>query len=475
VLLLGIDGGSWDVIDPLIKQGVLPGLSALAARGVTAGLESVEPVISPTVWTTIATGRSPAVHGIDDFRATRYDILVPTAWERMAGAGLRVGLYDYLLTWPPMALPGGAVVPGWLRRDERVYPDDLFARLGVERFAHTMTDVETPAQILDEARRETRRKPEVWNRIWQELDLDVGAVTFYSNDAVSHRFWQTSFPADGAAAEPPAREDYRGAVQRTLIDIDAAVAAITTTLAPDDAVVVVSDHGFGPIPDGTRRNWAFRIPTLLDLVGLDPTRDRITKLANWNVLELRVDDGEKSEREAVCAKLRALAAGLHDADGRALFEGRLERADGAPAPAFATFTMVPDQAVLDSIWPRGSVEIDTRSLRIDELAEPNEFSGTHRRTGIFIAAGGPFRHASKRSSLSVLDIAPLLFYLAGQPVPDDLEGRVPRSVLPWSRLLLHPVRYVDATSLPVSNEAREPVDAAGSDLDDQLRTLGYIE
>jgi predicted AlkP superfamily phosphohydrolase/phosphomutase len=66
VVLVGVDGASWPVIDGLVAEGKLPNLAALSERGVEARLETVEPVISPVVWTSMATGQPPEVHGIGD-------------------------------------------------------------------------------------------------------------------------------------------------------------------------------------------------------------------------------------------------------------------------------------------------------------------------------------------------------------------------------------------------------------------------
>ncbi|MFP8881794.1 MAG: alkaline phosphatase family protein, partial [Myxococcota bacterium] len=94
VTLIGVDGASWNLIDPMLASGELPNIAALIARGATANLETVEPVTSPVVWTSIATGRSPAAHGVTDFFATRLSIRAPSSFERLAHSGLRVGLYD---------------------------------------------------------------------------------------------------------------------------------------------------------------------------------------------------------------------------------------------------------------------------------------------------------------------------------------------------------------------------------------------
>ena len=59
VVLVGIDGASWPVIDGMIAEGALPAYADLARRGVSAELATVEPVVSPVVWTSLATGRMP--------------------------------------------------------------------------------------------------------------------------------------------------------------------------------------------------------------------------------------------------------------------------------------------------------------------------------------------------------------------------------------------------------------------------------
>ena len=77
----------------------------------------------------------------------------------MAAAGRRVGLYDWLVTWPPRTLPGGFVIPGWLRRDERVTPPDLFARAGLTPYFYAVDRFRTRESWRENARRELREKP----------------------------------------------------------------------------------------------------------------------------------------------------------------------------------------------------------------------------------------------------------------------------------------------------------------------------
>jgi hypothetical protein len=239
--------------------------------------------------------------------------------------------------------------------------------------------------------------------------------------------------------------------------------------------VVVSDHGFGAIPDGSYRSWAFKLDTLLGLVDLDAQKSGITNVNNWGQLSLGVDRAAAGEHERVCAKLEALVADLRTSEGEPVLTGSVERSLTLQDPYFAVLRAAPNTAVLDALWPDGTVSIDGRSVRMSDLAEPNEFSGTHRFTGILIAAGGPIRRRTERLDAGVLDVAPLLFYLADRPIPDDLEGRLPRALFSTLHLLRHRPRSVAAASLQTFDNARTPVADADSRLDDQLRTLGYME
>ncbi|MCM3877699.1 MAG: alkaline phosphatase family protein, partial [Thermoanaerobaculia bacterium] len=68
VIFVGWDGADWKLLDPLMKEGRLPNLAALVAKGRTWNLVTYQPMASPLIWTTIATGRTPVDHGVTDFQ-----------------------------------------------------------------------------------------------------------------------------------------------------------------------------------------------------------------------------------------------------------------------------------------------------------------------------------------------------------------------------------------------------------------------
>jgi len=69
LLIIGLDGADWDLVDPLMRQGRMPRLKRLVDEGVRAPLRSYDPMISPLLWTTMVTGVGPDRHGVADFQA----------------------------------------------------------------------------------------------------------------------------------------------------------------------------------------------------------------------------------------------------------------------------------------------------------------------------------------------------------------------------------------------------------------------
>ena len=67
VLLIGWDGADWKVINPLMDAGHMPALESIVNKGVIANLATLDPPLSPMLWTSIATGKKADKHGIIGF------------------------------------------------------------------------------------------------------------------------------------------------------------------------------------------------------------------------------------------------------------------------------------------------------------------------------------------------------------------------------------------------------------------------
>src|SRR5690349_14711330 len=67
LLLLGWDAADWQIIHPLLDAGRMPHLKRLVDLGVIGNLHTLQPILSPILWTSIATGKRGYLHGVHGF------------------------------------------------------------------------------------------------------------------------------------------------------------------------------------------------------------------------------------------------------------------------------------------------------------------------------------------------------------------------------------------------------------------------
>ena len=116
VLVVGLDGADWKIVDPLMAAGRMPNLRRLVDNGVRSNLLTITPMLSPVIWTSIATGVEPQRHGVLDFLAptasgasepvTSAARRAPAVWEMLSEAGARVGVTGWWATWPAEPVNG---------------------------------------------------------------------------------------------------------------------------------------------------------------------------------------------------------------------------------------------------------------------------------------------------------------------------------------------------------------------------------
>lgn len=73
ILVIGWDGADWKAINPLIEKGLMPHTEKLINEGVMGNLATLDPPLSPMLWTSIATGKRPYKHGILGFTEPKAD------------------------------------------------------------------------------------------------------------------------------------------------------------------------------------------------------------------------------------------------------------------------------------------------------------------------------------------------------------------------------------------------------------------
>jgi tetratricopeptide (TPR) repeat protein len=117
VLFVGWDGADWQLLDTYMADGTMPNLAGLVREGRAGGLLTIQPPLSPLVWTTMMTGVSPLAHGILDFTRfhpqtgqrepiTRAERRVPALWNMAGMAGRTAAVFGLWATWPAEPVDG---------------------------------------------------------------------------------------------------------------------------------------------------------------------------------------------------------------------------------------------------------------------------------------------------------------------------------------------------------------------------------
>ncbi|MXR40351.1 phosphodiesterase [Halobaculum sp. WSA2] len=277
-LLVGIDGASWSVLDPLREEGVVPTLGSLFARGAVGDLESQLPPWTPSAWPSLYTGVNPGKHGVFDFLkfdgydwdlVDRGDVHEYALWELLDQRGLRSVVVNVPVTAPPRPFDG-ALVPGYIApEDPTCHPEGTMAdlRSDIDDYrVYAPPDVTGDEQI-DWYERLTRMRGAAFRRLADEYDPHFGFVQFQQTDTVFH--------------ERPTDER---AVRTVFSAVDDEIGRILDVCDPD-TVIVASDHGIGPY-DGPE----FRVNSFLRDESYVHTTTGEGGMPSWG--EIARDDGE---------------------------------------------------------------------------------------------------------------------------------------------------------------------------------------
>ena len=280
LFIFGIDGGSFDLIEPLIAENLLPNLAALLARGASAHMDCTWPPHTGPGWTSLVTGCHPGRHAIYQFFDTQErgygarlvgsnDYGCPTVWEWLAQKGWTTGLVNVPMSHPPRALPGYQIT--WPLSNTLRYssPHGLLAELA-NNGAHFQSDLTTmyrgDLSYIHEARENVGARLRSLRYLLARHPADAVMIVFTEVDRVCHHYWHFSDP-DHPQFVPDAEEAYRTAIRDIYGEVDKALGEALQLIPEDSTVVVVSDHGFGPGGD------SFSVHRYLEDAGMLATRD----------------------------------------------------------------------------------------------------------------------------------------------------------------------------------------------------------
>jgi Flp pilus assembly protein TadD len=283
LLIVGWDAADWQRLDPLLITGRMPRLAQVLARGVRSDLATLQPILSPLLWTSVATGKTADHHGILNFlepRPTGDGVRIAAStsrqtkalWNILSQSERMVHVVGWYASHPAepvrgicvsnmlqegaparstdaWPLPEGVVHPAHHAAaiaDCRRHPDSI----GIDELARYIPDLRSlrsddprPRQLaaqlarmhaVHQAALATLRTEPAWN----------AAMVFYETiDTVGHHFMQFVPPRmrHVTAAEMRA---FSGVMDRIYETHDRMLGELLDAAGPDTTVMLLSDHGF---------------------------------------------------------------------------------------------------------------------------------------------------------------------------------------------------------------------------------------
>ena len=263
LLVVGLDGATFDVMRPLLVQGRLPNLKRLIAEGASGELRSVIPPVSAPAWSTFMTGVNPGKHGIFQWRTydpknyscldekviTATGLAGTTFWDIVGATGHEVGIITVPVTYPPWEV-NGVMLSGYPCPDTKrnfTFPPEYGEalsesyNLSVDHYLHASEE-----DILVAGLDLLERRTSLAIRMIEEERLDLCVLVLGEIDRAQHDFWKytdRSFPAYRSASPR-----FRNAIAQHYEVCDQQVGRLLERIDEGTTVIIMSDHGAGPHP-----------------------------------------------------------------------------------------------------------------------------------------------------------------------------------------------------------------------------------
>lgn len=422
LVLVGVDGATWTVADKVD----LPNLEAVAKEGARGTLMATEPLLSSVLWTTIATGRRPQVHGIqgpigrsDRVRSARF-------WDIARDSGLSIGLYKWLVTWPlPSADMTGFVVPAWLAAEHQTHPEDLLSIQQLQSHIRGREAGAPPPILVMRSIPKGLRWSTIWagirfyamegiaplpdrkkhafvRRLIARMDRDVfiaslhryrpdvATFTIYVTEALSRSHWSR----DGGQYVESA---YRFA--------DQIIGEIRAELQPDTPFMVLSEHGFRNSGEKAGEHAAFpKSEPLKEWMKISIGDLDIVRVGRNLVVtpDVPIDD----------ALFRETLSQLRVGEGDPLYD--VEVFPNQSGWRLSLLNVPPEKE-----WPDHRVG----SRPLSDWVQPGRSeAGEHDESGMVVLSGADL-DTRDLGAVSQLDVMPTMMAILGLPVADDFPGQ----------------------------------------------------
>ncbi|MFC4438920.1 MULTISPECIES: alkaline phosphatase family protein [Natrialbaceae] len=518
MIVLGLDGATFSLIDPWVEDGHLPTFERLLDESVHGELESTVPEITVPAWPAFATGRNPPeldMYGFTHFnRDTRendlsHDEFVPgKMWDVVDDQDGSAVVFNIPGSYPWQAIDGTIIAAAPEYKEEYAHPPERWDELTELVDGYKLRNDERPGSraYVDRSLELVDKRFEAFEHFIRAEDPELAVGLIRATDRVAHHYWgEDSVPP--ASPSNPVFEVYRHVDERLGEFLDA---------HEDDDVVVISDHGFEKV----RENFAVNV--VLERAGLVSVRDSgdATRAALGSVRDVASDALGRIGLLTLARRMipESALTGVPSGDAlgldNALSTGRIDwtetRALADVGQKTAMIYVVrddPDEiaricddaetALRESAEREG---MTVRFLRLErggphtpdlcmvietpEVHASSRFdvedavfeidTSGHAREGIFLARGPSFREGTVEGA-ALTDVAPTVLHASGYRVPASMSGDLLDVYAGGTDPAEREPEYYDFIGADAVTAGGVSDDEKASEVKDRLRELGYLE
>jgi len=266
VFIVSLDGATFDILIPFIRQGCMPNLQRLMQDSLSAELESVIPAVTAPAWTSFMTGKNPSKHGVFGFTqfdpadnrvklTNARDIKSKTLWQILSEKGKRCIVVNLPYTTPPYPI-NGIMVSGWDSPPRNfTFPEDLTDKI-MQQFPDYRSNLNMwlfdymPGksegnfdQLIDTLILGCQQGSLVAQQFLEQENWDVFMVHFQQTDWIQHKLWGL---IEEAARDTNCSDPRVDRVRECYKRFDEQVGVLLAKVRGHNPfTIVLSDHGFG--------------------------------------------------------------------------------------------------------------------------------------------------------------------------------------------------------------------------------------
>ena len=492
-IVIGLDGATFELINPLIKQGKLPTIQKMVEEGTHGVLKSTIPPLTGPAWVSFATGNNPGKHGCYDFELPKNDIdqieMISTKdingdtfYEVLDREKKKCILINLPCTYPPKI--SGVVITGFLTRGrDFIFPRSLIQDIPeFKKYRIVPNFYDSIKKYVSDVRKLERVRFECAKKLFKK-DWNFFFILFQGTDWVQHKVYDMLISGEDSETV----EFYQ--------ELDEYIRWFVEN-AKGANIIVMSDHGFRSykklfaintwlMNEGyltlksreskgatVREKSAVKVPFILTkykrLLNIASFFYRTFRKVLPSIrLVIRTAPDVTSTAYSILSSANGNCCGIYINSKKRFRNGSVEIED---------YEQVRSEIMgkLDGLYDKGKTKIFQSILRREEVysgecldsapdillfsdeydicpffeveATEVEAKNEHSPYGIFIAYGKDIKKGVTIKNAEIIDLAPTILHVMNAPVPKGIDGRVLREIYQeGSEIAKRPIEYLEVS------------------------------